>query len=70
MGRKHGEAATGNQLLELLAMDHACEQDLVQVQFFGERFELGTLGPLSRDDERNVGQTHHGAQELIDPFFR
>ena len=33
VGRKYGEAATGDQLLQFLAVDHAREQDVLQVQF-------------------------------------
>src|SRR5258706_5523832 len=69
MGRKHGEAATGDEFLELLAMDHALEQYIVQIQFSCQRFEAGTLGTVSRDDQRSVWQAHHGAQELIDAFL-
>ena len=31
VGRKHGEAAAGDQFLEFFAMDHALEQYIVQV---------------------------------------
>src|SRR5208337_943294 len=69
MGRKYGEAATGDEFLEFLAVDHAREQNLVQVQFSRQGLEPGALGTVSRDDERSVWQPHHGAQELINAFL-
>ncbi len=42
----------------------------MQVQFFRERLESGTLGTVSRDDERNVWQARHGLQEFIDALLR
>jgi hypothetical protein len=35
-----------------------------------QRFESGTLGAVSCDDQRSVWQAHHGAQKLIDAFLR
>src|SRR6202011_6011584 len=69
VGRKYGETRTGDKFLEFLTMDHALEQYIVQIQFSRQRLEAGTLGTVSRDDQRSVWQAHHGAQELIDAFL-
>ena len=69
VGRKYGEAATGDQLLEFLAVDHAREQDMLQIQFSRQRFEPGTLGTVSCNDQRNVRQLDHRAQEFISAFL-
>ena len=50
VGRKHGEAATGDQFLKALTMDHALEHHIVQVQFSRQRLKSGTLGTVSCDD--------------------
>ena len=69
VGGKDREAASGNEFVELFAVEHPSEKDLFQVQISHQRLQTGVLGAVSGDYERDVRQLHHGAQKFVDAFL-
>ena len=49
-------------------MDHAREQDVVQVQFARQRLQAATLRAIARDDQRNCGSRTMARRSSYTPF--